>query len=82
MLLVYMVFNVIQAFMGRTSPQINIFSVGFAISHDQGVTFEKLGNGPVLTATLHEPFLVCDAFVAVFENQFHTYPTMIHPSQI
>jgi flagellar biosynthetic protein FliR len=27
-----MVFNVIQAFMGRTSPQINIFSVGFAIS--------------------------------------------------
>jgi flagellar biosynthetic protein FliR len=32
MLLVYMVFNVIQAFMGRTSPQINIFSVGFAIS--------------------------------------------------
>lgn len=48
-------------------------SVGFAVSHDQGVTFEKLGNGPVLTATLHEPFLVCDAFVAVFENQFHMW---------
>ena len=48
-------------------------SVGFAVSLDQGVTFQKNGNGPVLTASLNEPFLVCDAFVAVFENQFHMW---------
>lgn len=48
-------------------------SVGLAISHDQGLTFEKFGSGPVLTATLNEPFLVCDAFVAYFENQFHMW---------
>lgn len=38
-------------------------SIGFAVSHDEGETFEKLGLGPVMTASLHEPFLVADAFV-------------------
>ena len=31
-LLVYMMFNLTQAFLGRTSPQMNLFSVGFAVS--------------------------------------------------
>jgi flagellar biosynthetic protein FliR len=31
-LLVYMMFNLTQAFLGRTSPQLNLFSVGFAVS--------------------------------------------------
>jgi len=31
-LLVYIMFNMTQAFLGRTSPQMNLFSVGFAIS--------------------------------------------------
>lgn len=31
-LLVYVMFNLTQAFLGRTSPQMNLFSVGFAIS--------------------------------------------------
>lgn len=31
-LLVYMMFNLIQAFLSRTSPQMNLFSVGFAVS--------------------------------------------------
>lgn len=48
-------------------------SIGLAISNDNGLTFQKHGNGPILTATLHEPFLVCDAFVAVFENKFHMW---------
>lgn len=48
-------------------------SIGFAESFDGGLTFKKLGNGPILTATLHEPFLVCDAFVAYFERQFHMW---------
>ena len=48
-------------------------SIGFAISDDNGVTFEKLGDGPILTASLNEPFLVCDAFVAIFKNVFHMW---------
>ena len=48
-------------------------SVGLAISIDNGLTFQKLGSGPVLTASLYEPFLVCDGFVAVFENVYHMW---------
>jgi flagellar biosynthetic protein FliR len=31
-LLIYLMFNIIQAFLGRTSPQLNLFSVGFAFT--------------------------------------------------
>jgi predicted GH43/DUF377 family glycosyl hydrolase len=48
-------------------------SVGLAISHNDGLTFQKYGKGPVLTASLKEPFLVCDAFVAKFDNHFHMW---------
>jgi predicted GH43/DUF377 family glycosyl hydrolase len=48
-------------------------SIGFAISNDEGQTFRKLGDGPVMTASLNEPFLVCDAFVAIFGGLYHMW---------
>ena len=48
-------------------------SIGMAISEDDGKHFNKIGPGPVMTASLHEPFLVCDAFVANFEEKFHMW---------
>jgi sucrose-6-phosphate hydrolase SacC (GH32 family) len=48
-------------------------SIGLAISNDGGVSFRKMGDGPILTASLEEPFLVCDAFVAIFENIYHMW---------
>ena len=48
-------------------------SIGLAISDDNGLTFKKNGDGPIMTSSLHEPFLVCDAFVAVFENIYHMW---------
>ncbi len=48
-------------------------SVGLAYSNDDGLTFEKMGDGPVLTSSLHEPFLVGDAFVYVYENTYHMW---------
>ena len=48
-------------------------SIVIAISSDNGSTFQKNGDGPILTASLHEPFLVCDAFVAMFENVYHMW---------
>lgn len=47
--------------------------IGLAISSDNGLTFEKIGNGPVLTASLYEPFLVGDAFVRKFDNKFYMF---------
>jgi len=48
-------------------------SIGLAISEDNGVTFSKLGMGPILTASLHEPFLVGDPFVKIMNGVFHMW---------
>jgi predicted GH43/DUF377 family glycosyl hydrolase len=48
-------------------------AIGLAISHDDGRTFQKFGTGPVLSASLHEPFLVGDAFVAQYEGLYHMW---------
>ncbi len=47
--------------------------IGLAFSNDDGQTFQKYGEGPVMSTTLNEPFLVCDAFVSVFDNKFHMW---------
>lgn len=48
-------------------------SIGFATSRDGGETFQKAGPGPILTASLHEPFMVGDPFVAWFEGVYHMW---------
>jgi len=48
-------------------------SIGLAISDDNGLHFRKFGSGPVMTASLTEPFLVCDAFVAIFDDIYHMW---------
>lgn len=47
--------------------------IGYAISHDNGNTFERIGDGPVLSATLHEPVLVGDPFVKFIDGVFHMW---------
>jgi hypothetical protein len=46
---------------------------GYAVSASNGKTFKKLGDGPILTASIHEPFLVGDPFVRVFNGKFHMF---------
>ena len=48
-------------------------AVGLAISRNNGLTFERIGPGPVLSASLHEPCLVGDAFVMVIDDVFHMW---------
>jgi hypothetical protein len=48
-------------------------AIGLAISRDDGVTFERVGSGPVLAASLREPFLVGDGFVRVIGGMFHMW---------
>jgi len=48
-------------------------SIGLALSENNGLTFEKYKKGPIVSSSLHEPFLVCDAFVQHYENQFHMW---------
>jgi hypothetical protein len=48
-------------------------AIGLAISRDNGLTFQRLGDGPVLAASLHEPCLVGDGFVKVIGGTFHMW---------
>lgn len=48
-------------------------AVGLAISRDNGLTFQRIGDGPVLAASLHEPCLVGDGFVMVIDGVFHMW---------
>ena len=48
-------------------------AIGLAVSRDDGVTFERVGSGPVLAASLREPFLVGDGFVRVISGTFHMW---------
>lgn len=48
-------------------------AIGLAISHDNGLTFQRFGDGPVLAASLHEPCLVGDGFVKYINGQFHMW---------
>lgn len=48
-------------------------AIGVAVSHDEGRTFRKLGHGPALAASLHEPCLVGDPFVRAIGETFHMW---------
>lgn len=68
--------NKILGYIGGWSRRVSVSvetSIGLAVSEDNGLTFKKLGPGPVLTSSLSEPFLVGDPFVAVHGNVFHMW---------
>lgn len=44
--------------------------IGLAVSRDGGLTFERLGAGPVLSSSLYEPFLVCDGLVREIDGRW------------
>ncbi len=48
-------------------------AIGLAISRDEGLTFQRIGDGPVLAASVHEPCLVGDGFVKVIDGAFHMW---------
>jgi hypothetical protein len=56
----------------RVSVSIDT-AIGLAISRDEGQTFQRIGDGPVLAASLHEPCLVGDGFVRVIDGKFHMW---------
>ena len=55
----------------RSSVDIEM-SIGIAKS-DDGYKFERLYEGPILTSSLDEPFLVGDAFVRRYNEKLHMW---------
>jgi len=56
----------------RTSVPVET-AIGRAASHDNGLTFTRVGPGPVMAPAPHEPFLVGDPFVVVREGRWHMW---------
>lgn len=68
--------NKILAFTCGWSRRISVpveTSTGLAVSDDNGITFKKIGKGPVFTSSIKEPMLVGDSFVKVYDGIFHMW---------
>ncbi len=65
-------YGYISGWSRRSSVSVET-GIGISISYNEGETFERLGNGPILSASLHEPFLVGDPFVIRAGNQYHMW---------
>jgi hypothetical protein len=66
----------IYAFICGWSRRVSVpveTAIGLAVSHDEGLTFERVGQGPVMAPTLTEPFLVGDPFVVVRDGLWHMW---------
>jgi predicted GH43/DUF377 family glycosyl hydrolase len=48
-------------------------AIGLAISRDHGLTFQRIGDGPILAPSLKEPYLVGDGFVRQIDGGFHMW---------
>lgn len=48
-------------------------AIGAAISHDNGETFAKLGNGPVLPCTINEPFFLTVPRIRKYNDQWYLW---------
>jgi hypothetical protein len=66
------IFGYIGGWSRRASVSIET-SIGLAISDDNGLTFKRIGDGPVLTSSIYEPFLVGDPFVAKYTDVYHMW---------
>lgn len=68
--------NKITAYTCGWSRRISVpveTSVGYVISKDNGKTFERVCDGPILSSSPNEPVLVGDAFVQVYNNTYHMW---------
>jgi hypothetical protein len=48
-------------------------AIGLAVSDDAGLTFQRVGRGPIMAASLREPFLVGDPFVMIRSGRWHMW---------
>jgi hypothetical protein len=48
-------------------------AIGAAISHDGGKSFARLGNGPVLSYSLDEPFVLSGPKIRRFNGRWHLF---------
>jgi hypothetical protein len=66
----------ILAYIGGWSRRVSVSvetSIGLALSYDNGLTFKRVDVGPILTSSVHEPFLVGDPFVVKYNSIYYMW---------
>lgn len=48
-------------------------AIGLVVSHDNGLSFKRMGKGPIMSANLNEPMIIADGFVRYFEGEYHMW---------
>lgn len=48
-------------------------AIGMAISYDNGETFNRIGKGPILGATIDEPFVISGPKIRKFNNKWYLF---------
>jgi len=48
-------------------------AIGLGISRDSGETFEKIGNGPILSYSPDEPFVISGPKIRFFNNKYYLF---------
>lgn len=48
-------------------------AIGCAVSNDNGVTFEKLGEGPILSYSKEEPFVISGPKIRFYNNKWYLF---------
>lgn len=67
--------KIIAAYGGWTRPEATPFdvSIGMAREITSGSSFLRIGPGPILTKSLHEPFVISSPKLRYFNNQFYLF---------
>jgi len=66
----------VRAYISGISRRVSVSvdsGIGLAYSKDNGDTFTRFGDGPILTTSLNEPFLVIDGFVRHYNGNFNMW---------
>lgn len=48
-------------------------AIGYAVSNDKGVTFDKIGDGPILSYSIDEPFILSGPKIRRFNEQWYLF---------
>lgn len=48
-------------------------AIGMAVSHDNGITFHRLGDGPILTYDPDEPFIISGPKIRKFNDRWYLW---------
>lgn len=48
-------------------------AIGLAVSHDNGETFTRIGNGPVLSSSISEPFIISGPKIRKYGDLWHLW---------